>query len=114
MRKLRTGHGATGRLEHARRVLAHCEGEMAKQAARQTIAAAGTATRTVICHASEAERMIAQVTRAHVLNGAGVFADPALREADLLGAREAIDQALAAMAAITQAVANRPKRENRN
>jgi hypothetical protein len=31
--------------------------------------------RTVISHASEAERMLSQVTRAHALNGAGVFTE---------------------------------------
>jgi cytochrome c peroxidase len=110
MRNHRKEHGAADRLAHARRVLAHCETQIAEEAARQAIAAASVVTRTVISHATEAERMLSQITRAHALNGAGVFADPALREADLLSAREAIDQALAAMADVTQAVADRPRR----
>jgi len=99
MRKHRQAHGATAHLEHARRVLAHRHAEMAKESAREVIAPAVAATRTVVSHANEAERMLSQVTRAYALNGSGVFADPALRRADLLGAREAIDQALAAMSA---------------
>jgi len=89
VRKQRQERGTIERLAHTRRVLAHCETQMAKQ----------TATRAVISHACEAERMICQVTRAHALNGAGVFADPTARKTDLLSAREAIDRALAAMIA---------------
>ena len=99
MKKQRQERGTVERLAHARRVLAHCEAATAAQAARRVLVRAAATTRTVISRANDAEAALAQVTRACAVNESGVFSDPLVREADLLAARQAVDKAIASIAA---------------